>query len=125
MSEFDFRDFYIGYEGHPRFTINKIITDDIIRVIVQKYEMIIFTNRGDILGDPQFGADLIKLLWETKISAESVRYQIIDQIESYIPELVGINYELSVRFEESPESFQDIMIIDFKIADYEVKTLID
>ena len=48
MAEFDFRDFYIGYEGHPRFTINKIITDDIIRVIVQKYEMILFTNKVQV-----------------------------------------------------------------------------
>ena len=48
MAEFDFRDAYIGYVGHPRFTINKIITDDLIRVIVQKYEMILFTNKGEL-----------------------------------------------------------------------------
>ena len=28
MAEFDFRDHYIGYKGHPRFVVNKIIEDD-------------------------------------------------------------------------------------------------
>jgi hypothetical protein len=125
MAEFDFRDFYIGYEGHPKFTVNKIITDDLIRVIIQKYEMLIFTNKGELLGDPNFGADLERLLYETKISAPAVRSIIIDQINEYIPELKDVNYQLDVTFEEDPERYQDVMVVEFKLADYEVYALID
>lgn len=124
MAEFDFRDLYIGYEGHPRFMINKIITDDLIRVIVQKYEMILFTNKGELLGDPNFGADLTKLLYETRISAESVKTKIVGQINQYISELRNTNYILEVHFEQDPENYQDIMIVDFTLADYEVKAII-
>ena len=124
MAEFDFRDFYIGYEGHPRFTINKIITDDIIRVIVQKYEMILFTNKGELFGDPNFGCDLTKLLYETKISAEAVKSTIIVQINTYISELQGTNYTLEVTFQQDPENYQDVLQIDFQLADYEVYALI-
>jgi hypothetical protein len=124
MPEFDFRDHYIGYTGHPRFTINKIIVDDIIRVIVQKYEMIIFTNKGDLLGDPDFGADLQKLLFQTKISAQAVKTLITRQIDTYIPELNGTNYGLEVSFEQDPENYQDVMVIDFTLADYEVNAII-
>jgi len=124
MAEFDFRDLYIGYEGHPRFTINKIITDDIIRVIVQKYEMIIFTNKGELFGDPNFGADLTRLLFETKISAEAVKANIISQINRYINELQGTSYTLEVHFEQDPENYQDVMIVDFTLADYEVQAII-
>jgi phage baseplate assembly protein W len=124
MAEFDFRDFYIGYEGHPRFTINKIITDDIIRVIVQKYEMILFTNKGELFGDPNFGCDLTKLLYETKISAEAVKSTIIVQINTYISELQGTNYTLEVTFQQDPENYQDVMIVDFTLADYEVKSIV-
>jgi len=35
MPEFDFKDHYIGYEGHPRWVVNKIIEDDVVRVVVQ------------------------------------------------------------------------------------------
>jgi len=125
MAEFDFRDFYIGYEGHPKFRVNKIITDDLIRVIIQKYEMLIFTNKGELLGDPNFGADLERLLYETKISAPAVRSIIIDQINEYIPELKDVNYQLDVIFEEDPERYQDVMVVEFKLADYEVYALID
>ena len=125
MAEFDFRDFYIGYEGHPKFTVNKIITDDLIRVIIQKYEMLIFTNKGELLGDPNLGADLERLLYETKISAPAVRSIIIDQINEYIPELKDVNYQLDVTFEEDPERYQDVMVVEFKLADYEVYALID
>ena len=124
MAEFDFRDFYIGYEGHPRFTINKIITDDIIRVIVQKYEMILFTNKGELFGDPNFGCDLTKLLYETKISAEAVKSTIIVQINTYISELQGTNYTLEVTFQQDPENYQDVMIVDFTLSDYEVKSIV-
>jgi len=124
MPEFDFKDIYIGYQGHPRFQINKIITDDIIRVIVQKYEMIIFTNKGELYGDPNFGCDLLRLLHETKISATAVEGIIATQIEEYIPELNDVNYQLSVSFEEDPENYQDVMVVDFKFNDYEVKAFV-
>lgn len=124
MAEFDFRELYIGYKGHPRFTINKIIVDDIIRVIVQKYEMILFTNKGELFGDPDFGCDLERLLFETKISAFAVKKIIKQQIAEYITELTNINYSLEVKFEEDPENYQDVMIINFTLADYEVLAII-
>jgi hypothetical protein len=124
MAEFDYREFYIGYPGHPRFTINKIIVDDLLRVIIQKYEMILFTNKGELLGDPDFGCDLERLLWQTKISASAVKRLIISQIDNYIPELQGTNYELEVEFFENPENFQDAMSINFTIADFEVNAIV-
>lgn len=124
MPEFDFKDIYIGYKGHPRFSINKIIVDDIIRVIVQKYEMILFTNKGDLLGDPDFGCDIQNLLHQTKISSYAVKNLIINQINTYINELSNINYTLEVTFEQDPENYQDIMLINFTIADYEVNAII-
>ena len=69
---FNFTDFYIGYPGHPRFKESALIEDDVVRVIVQKYEMILFTNKGDVFGAPNFGSNLEELLHETKLSAETI-----------------------------------------------------
>jgi hypothetical protein len=124
MAEFDFRDMYIGYEGHPRFQVNTIVTDDIVRVIIQKYEMLIFTNKGEVFGDPNFGCDLLKLLYETRVSAQATKNQISTQISEYIPELNDIDYGLEVVFEEDPGNYQDIMVVNFTIREYEVKALI-
>jgi phage baseplate assembly protein W len=124
MAEFDFKDHYIGYKGHPRFVINKIIEDDVIRVIIQKYEMILFTNKGELFGDPDFGCDLPILLFQTRISAQNVKKIIQNQINKYIPELSNTNYQLDVTIVNDPENYQEVMIIDFQIADVEVNAVI-
>jgi hypothetical protein len=116
----NFIDFYIGYPGHPRFKSPDIIEDDVIRVIVQKYEMIIFTNKGDLLGDPNFGADLYRLLYETKLSATSIEGDIRAQISDYIEEIDGIDYQLKVEFFDHPEQHMEYMVVGFKIKDFEV-----
>jgi hypothetical protein len=120
MATFNFTDFYIAYPGHPRFTDKELIEDEVVRVIIQKYEMIVFTNKGELFGDPNFGADLVKLLHETKVSAKVVENDIRSQIIEYIPEIKDISYELSVSFYQDPENYQDVMEIFFKISEYEV-----
>jgi hypothetical protein len=124
MSSFNFSDFYIGYPGHPKFVDKELITDEVVRVIIQKYEMIVFTSKGELLGDPDFGADLPKLLFETKVSATNVENDIRNQIQSYIPELQLITYQLSVSFYQDPENYQDVMEVFFKIKEYDVNLTI-
>lgn len=120
MASFNFIDFYIGYPGHPRFRTPELIEDDVIRVIIQKYEMVLFTNKGELLGDPNFGANLPELLHQTRLSAEVIEGDIRAQIADYIPEIDTIEYELKVEFFEDPERYQEYMVIGFKIRDYEV-----
>ena len=124
MANFNFTDFYIGYPGHPRFRDPGVIEDDIIRVIIQKYEMILFTNKGEVFGDLDFGANLEELLFETKLSAEAIEGMINTQIGKYISELSGTNYTLTVSFFEDPERYQDYMEILLNIRDYEVYTVV-
>jgi hypothetical protein len=82
--------------------------------------MIIFTNKGEVLGEPNFGADLTLLLHETRLSAESIEGDIRAQIVDYIPEIDQVGYELSVEFFDDPERYQEYMVINFTISDYQV-----
>lgn len=120
MANRDFTDFYIRYPDHPSFNSEQVIEDEIVRVIVQKYETILFTNKGEVLGDPNFGADIERLLFKTKVSGTYVEKIINDQIAQYIPELNNVSYDLSVTFEPNPNNYSDMMFIDFKVRDYEV-----
>lgn len=124
MASFNFIDFYIGYKNHPRFVDKKMIEDDLVRVIIQKYEMIIFTNKGEVLGDPNFGGDLPKLLFQTRVSAEAVERNILSQIFEYIPEISDLNFQLKAEFSSDPENYQEVMEIKFQITDYEVYAII-
>lgn len=120
MANFNFIDFYIGYPGHPRFRDPEVIEDDVVRVIIQKYEMIIFTNKGEVFGDPHFGADLVRLLHETKLSASAIEADIRIQIADYIPEIEGIEFNVEVEFFDHPDRHLEYMIIYFTIAGYQV-----
>lgn len=116
----DFRDFYIEYKGHPNFNPERIEEDDVIRVIIQKYEMILFTNQGEVLGEPNFGGNLEELLYQTNVSAEFVKRELNQQILQYIPEIVNVDYKLDVVFVQDITTYQDVMFINFELQDYKV-----
>jgi hypothetical protein len=116
----DFSDFYTLYPGMPRYTINKIIEDDVVAVIIQKWLMICFTNKGDLFGEPLFGGNLLELLHQTRLSEESIEDELKQQVFSYIPELNDTPYELQVFIYDDPERHQEWMEIYFQISEYEV-----
>ena len=124
MADFNFVDFYISYDGNPNFRNFELIEDDILRVIIQKWEMIIFTEKGEVFGEPNLGADLSHYLHETKLSAESIKESLNDQISYFIPELDGIDYMLEVEILEDPESYQEYMEINFVIKDIELYIIV-
>jgi hypothetical protein len=120
MASFDYTDFYILYRGHPRYRKGEIQESELVDIIIQKYEVMLFTNKGEVLGQPDFGADLLDLLNQTKVSASFVKTKIEEQIQKYIPELSRINYSLNVVFTQDPENYQDIMFINLRFADRDI-----
>lgn len=120
MASFNFTDFYLGYPGHPRFRDMALIEDEVLRVIVQKWEMILFTNKGEVFFDTEFGGDLPRYLHETKLSAETIESDLRSQIGAYIPEINGIDYVLKVTFFDHPERFEECMEVYFQLRDLDV-----
>jgi hypothetical protein len=116
----DFSDFYIKYRGQPRYKPLELVEDDVIRVIIQKYEMILFTIKGEVLGEPDFGANLDELLFETTVSAEFVEDTIYEQLQNYVPEILGTSFTLDVEFAEDPENYQRFMFVNLKVGDYDI-----
>jgi hypothetical protein len=115
---FDYTDFYITNTNEPTFNKYQIVEDDIISVIIQKYKLILFTNKGEVMGDPNFGGDLEYFLFQTKVSNDYVKNNLINQINNYIPELTNMNYYIDLVFTQDPYNYYDTMYIYFKLADY-------
>lgn len=120
MAASDFSDLYILYKGHPRYDSSKIIEDDVIAVILQKWQMICFTNKGDLFFQPEFGGNLQYYLHETRLSETSIREDLNQQIQVYIPELSTLPYTLEVNIFEDPERYQEWMEIYLQISEYEI-----
>jgi len=115
----DIKDLVIRYPGHPKYQKGRIVEDDDVEVIVQKLEMILFTSKGEVLGDLELGANLEYYLWQTRISTGSLKKKLAEQIAIYVPELVKIGYSLSIDIYEG--TVQDILYLNFLIKGYNVE----
>ena len=68
----DFRDFYVKSPDNPSYNSFLIEEDDIIQTIIQRYELLIFSNKGDLIGDPNFGTSLEDLLYNTNVPSSFI-----------------------------------------------------
>ena len=114
----DVKDFVIRYDGHPKYQSERIIEDDEIEVIVQKLEMILFTNKGEILGDIELGANLEYYLWQTNVTSGNLKNKVEEQIFTYIPELNSLGYDLNIDLFEG--TVRDILYLNFIIKGYNI-----
>jgi phage baseplate assembly protein W len=114
----DVKDLVIRYPGHPKYQEGRIVEDDDVEVIVQKLEMILFTNKGEVLGDTDIGCNLEYYLWQTKVTTGNLKSKVNEQIQKYIPELVTMGYTLSVDLFEG--TLRDILYLNFVIKGYNI-----
>jgi len=117
----DFKDLYLRWDGHPKYSSRRIIEEDPVEVIVQKLEMVLYTNKGDVIGDTEFGSDLIYYLWQTELANDNLKQVIIEQINTYIPELAQIGYDFNLELFEG--TVRDILYLNFVIKGYNINYL--
>lgn len=117
----DSRSFYITYPGHPKYKEGEIVVDDPLRAIVNKIEMVLMTNKGEFIGDVNFGADLPLYLWQTRVSVDFIKSNIQEQFDIYIPELRQFNSTLDVEITEG--TYQDILFVNVTINEVQVRAV--
>ena len=113
----DISDFYIKGQRDPSYDDNKLENVTYLDTVISKLYMILLTNKGDVYGAPEFGADIPKYLWKTKYPSSTIKTNIEEQISMYVPELQYNDYSVEVYI--MPGQTQDIGIvkIDLGIAD--------
>ena len=81
--------------------------------ILTKIRMIIFTTKGEVLGDPNFGLSLEQLLFELDFNAIQLKKAFYDQISTYIPDTANTPITIDVSFSQG--TVRDIAYIDIYI----------
>lgn len=122
MPRANIKDLNIRGDEHPKYNDRRIIEDRPIEFIVQKLENILFTNKGDVLGDPNFGANLEYYLWSTNVPVSKLKTEINYQITEYLNELNSYDYEFELSLYEG--TIRDILYINFRIKDVDVDFVI-
>lgn len=115
------RDIYAIPEEEPRFKENVLEITGELDEIIQQVDMILFTNKGDVLCMPEFGCNLGRYLFETTYNETLVKQIIMDQIQSFIYLEGTYNVDVDVKFVKwklNVAMIVDLLINNKKVASY-------
>jgi phage baseplate assembly protein W len=92
-------DFYLKIPDDPNYDPTQIEIEDDLFNFVQYIEMILTTNRGEVFGAPELGANLEAYLWNQHITAATIKSEINRQIFQLCPNLSArIAFDVEVQF---------------------------
>ena len=82
----DTRDFYMRTESDPNFVPDQIEVYDEIESCVNQVRMTLLTNKGEVLGEPDFGLEVTKYLFDFEIDPFNLADGANAQIQKYVSE---------------------------------------
>jgi len=107
-------DIYLKIPSDPNYSSREIEVEDRLFNFVQYIEMILTTQKGEVFGDPELGANLEAYLWNTSITAATIKNEIISQIIKYCGfSAVDIPYDVDVSFIKG--EITDTILVDIVI----------
>lgn len=121
MALVDRSDIYIKGKKDPNFNSFRMENVTYLDTVIAKIQMILLTNKGDVMGDPDFGADIPLFLWKTKFPASTIKNSLQDQFIKYIPELPNSDYKINVYI--LPGKVVDIGVINIDLGIDKVNVL--
>lgn len=80
------RDFYFRDQTDPAFRADQLEVYDSLEETLQQVKMTLFTRKGEVLGEPEFGVDVEKYLFEFSIDPFAISKEANDQINTYVGE---------------------------------------
>lgn len=104
---------YVKTVGDPNFDPRKVHSESEIAQLITQVETILFTNKGEVLGRPDFGCNLEDLIYSLNYNEFNIKKEINSQLSKYCP--LGQKYNLQVeiffkRGEVRDEAYIDITI---------------
>ncbi len=112
------RDIYTIPEEEPRYKNNVLEVTGELDEIIQQVDMILFTNKGDVLCMPEFGCNLGKYLFDTTFNEQQIKNIVMNQIRSFIYLDGSYNVDVDVNFVKW--DYNVAMIVDLNINNKKV-----
>lgn len=114
-------DIYFKLPSDSVYDPRGIEEESALEIFLQQVDMIMTTEKGTVLGDPDFGLSLDRYLWSYSGGSGTIRQEIEQQISNYVFMEDPIPYEISVNFitgEIWDTILIDVLIDGEKIAGY-------
>ena len=115
------RTIYFRDPTDPKFQSGLLETNSDLEELIAKIKMILFTNRGEVLGFPDFGMDLEESLFDFDINEGLIRDRFYAQIAKFIPET---QYKIDIEFERQMDEVESTLFIFITIDGQKVFGLV-
>ena len=108
------QEIYCRTANEPGYNPNQLVTNSALEAFLSKVKMILFTRKGDVLGDYDLGVDLESLLFTFNFDSNAIKDAINFQVGKYCPEQINYKFDVDVNF--VPGTVRDIAYIDIYIG---------
>lgn len=110
---YSYMEFYVKTLGDPGFSSDKLQQDDELSMLLTQIETILFTRRGSVLGNPDFGANLEDYVYELQYNEYLIKRAINEQLNKYVP--LSKKYPVSIEVDFTEELNRHVMFLDIRV----------
>ncbi len=105
---------YIKTNSDPNYDPNKVQSDTRIATLLAHLDVILFTRRGEIMGEPGLGCNLEDLVYSFSYNDTQIKNEIEEQLFRYVPLAQEMNVTVDVEFDTSSPD-RDAIFININI----------
>lgn len=105
------RDFYIRPPEDPKYLGDIVEVSNEIESSIQQVKMTLFTKRGEVLGEPDFGLDLDSYLFEYDVDPFSLSSEAMLQVNKYVSESKKRQISVSPSLYKDDKANRDILVL--------------
>jgi hypothetical protein len=115
------REIYFRDQNDPKFRADQVEVTDDLEATIQQIMMTIFTKKGEVLGEPDFGLNLDNYLFEFDVDPIDLSRAAQDQIYGYIPETKKRRITIEPSLYPDTVSNRDILVLLIDIPEIKEK----
>jgi len=108
------KDFYMRSEGDPKYKRGILQVSDDTEEAISQIKMTLLTDKGEVLGEPEFGLEVNKYLFDFETDPFGLSNQANLQIEKYVASSKIKNIEVSPsKFTDDRD--RDVFVLEVNI----------
>jgi hypothetical protein len=111
------RDFYLRPDEDPAYVPDQLEVYDDLESCLQQLKMTLFTNKGEVLGEEDFGIELNKYLFDFELDPLGITRDATQQIDKYVTEAKKRGITLEPNIYEDTTSNRDVFVLGINIPD--------